>query len=210
MQFQQGVSGSARRARGVVLLAGMAGALLLAGCRHHRHGVVLASSAAAGADADALRFHLAQAEARPGEGGALRSWTASYDAGGKTAKFRIELALRPPEGSAPISFTSGAFAREAGSDPTVFLRDLARVLEAKAKPKPGRRLDRLPFTAALLEVPSGEGAGAKVGRIATKVFVAEGAGEFYLNLDPAAGVGEITMKDPDYGDTVVRELARVL
>jgi hypothetical protein len=46
--------------------------------------------------------------------------------------------------------------------------------------------------------------------IATKVFVADGEGEFFLNLDPVAGVGEIALKDSDYGDIVMKELVKVL
>jgi len=45
--------------------------------------------------------------------------------------------------------------------------------------------------------------------IATKVFVADGEGEFVLNLNSKKGSGEISMKDTDYGNVVLRELSRV-
>jgi hypothetical protein len=220
MQLQRSGMSPARGRRATVVLAGLAGMLLLPGCRHHRHPAGTVVTASPAGEGDALRFHLRELEAQAGDGGEVRSWVGSYDAGGKTARFRIELTLRPPEANTPIAFTTGAFGREAGSESSTFLKELGRVLEAKAKPKPGRRLDRLPFTAALLGAPSshssagrgetGPAPAPKDERIMTKVFVADGAGEFYLNLDPANGVGEITMKDPDYGDTVVKELARVL
>jgi hypothetical protein len=222
MQLRQSTTGRGPRAC-VALAAGLAGLLLLSGCRHHgaKSGAEAKRTSPAGAsESDGLRFQVREVEARPTDEGEARAWTASYDAGGKTARFRIELILHAPESDSPIAFTTGSFARESGSDPSQFLKDLGRILEAKAKPKPARPVDRLTFTAALLGTtppPAPEtGAGASPaphpghGRIATKIFVADGAGEFYLNLESAAGVGEILMKDPDYGETVVKELSRVL
>ena len=46
--------------------------------------------------------------------------------------------------------------------------------------------------------------------IAVKVFVADGEGEFYLNLSPSDGQGEISIKDEECGDIVVQELATIL
>lgn len=45
--------------------------------------------------------------------------------------------------------------------------------------------------------------------IATKVFVADSEGEFFLNLNSKGGSGEISIKDPEYGNVVLRELSRV-
>lgn len=45
--------------------------------------------------------------------------------------------------------------------------------------------------------------------IATKVFVADGAGEFFLNVNSKESRGEISIKDPEYGNVVLRELSRV-
>jgi hypothetical protein len=45
--------------------------------------------------------------------------------------------------------------------------------------------------------------------IAVKLFLADGEGEVYLNINPAIGQGEFTTKDPEYGEVVLRELASV-
>jgi hypothetical protein len=45
--------------------------------------------------------------------------------------------------------------------------------------------------------------------IALKLFLADGEGEVYMNLDPVAGQGEFAAKDPEYAEVVLRELARV-
>jgi hypothetical protein len=110
----------------------------------------------------------------------------------------------------------------------------------RVPPSPRQKEGQLPFTAAILcqglSRSQGEpttlirtaknqpselaGTGAEIAGsfnrkpkgtwIATKVFVADGEGEFFLNLDPAGGIGEITLKDSDYGDIVMKELAKVL
>src|SRR5262249_61735060 len=63
----------------------------------------------------------------------------------------------------------------------------------------------------------GPGAGVSAGAftseprgdwIATKVFVGDDAAEFYLNLNSKEGSGEISIKDPEYGDAALRELSR--
>lgn len=169
-----------------------------------------------------------------------RIWLAKYEAEGKTARFQIKLALKPPRGNAPFVMTDGLLYREPGSDATVLLRDLARALEAKAAPKGVAKQEKLPFEAAILgqamsrsdgertvvgsatpdSAPgSGNGASSVAGSFSTeprgswitsKLFLADGEGEVYLNLDPAGGVGEFSIKDPEYGATVVKELAKVL
>jgi len=45
-----------------------------------------------------------------------------------------------------------------------------------------------------------------------KIFIGEGdqEGEVFLNFNLAIRKGQLSMKDPDYGDLVLRELAKVL
>jgi len=45
-----------------------------------------------------------------------------------------------------------------------------------------------------------------------KIFIGEGdqKGEVFLNLNPVLGKGQFSIKDPDYGDTVLGQLASVL
>ena len=44
----------------------------------------------------------------------------------------------------------------------------------------------------------------------TKVFLADGEGEVFLNLNPKEEIGEFSVKDEEYGSVVVTELAKVL
>jgi hypothetical protein len=46
--------------------------------------------------------------------------------------------------------------------------------------------------------------------IAMKIFLANGEGEVFLNLNPGASKAEFSIKDSDYGDVVLAELARIL
>ena len=45
-----------------------------------------------------------------------------------------------------------------------------------------------------------------------KIFIGEGdqEGEVFLNLNPVLAKGQFSIKDPDYGDIVLRQLASVL
>jgi hypothetical protein len=46
--------------------------------------------------------------------------------------------------------------------------------------------------------------------VAAKLFLGDGEGEVFLNLDPIGGYGELSMKDEAYGDAVLHELGRLL
>ena len=129
--------------------------------------------------------------------------------------------LKPPTNDSPFVFTKGALVREAVSDGDWFLAELARVLAAKEVPKNPDAVERLEFDAAVLgtELSRQAGADQLAGSftsqppghwIATKVFVADGEGEFFLNLNPAGGWGEISIKDEEYGDAVIEALAPIL
>ena len=45
--------------------------------------------------------------------------------------------------------------------------------------------------------------------IAFTLFLSDGEGEVYININPVAGLGEFTTKDPEHGEVVFRELATV-
>ena len=45
---------------------------------------------------------------------------------------------------------------------------------------------------------------------AMKLFLADGEGEVFLNINARDGVGEFSIKDEDYATIVVTELAKVL
>jgi hypothetical protein len=224
---------------GVVVL-GLAAVVLLTGCRSRTVGAAAGTAESVMSAPGSVMFRIKeQGSVRRGEA-ETRIWLASYEAEGKTARFQIKLTLKPPSGDIPFAMTNGTLYREPGSDSTVLLRDLARVLEAKAVPKGAAKQEKLPFQVAILgqgmsrsdgkrmvigssapDVAPGPGEGTpsfagsfsaepKGSWITTKVFLADGEGEVYLNLDPAGGVGEFSIKDPEYGDIVMKELAKVL
>jgi hypothetical protein len=170
------------------------------------------------ASADALLFRI---EALPDAGGTRKAWLATYDAGGRTARFHIELDLKAPGRGSPFTFTSGAFVREPGSDGTQLMSDLARALGGTRPAPSSNGVERLAFEAALLgrDLSRGRGSDQYAGAftsspkgtwIATKVFLADGEGEVFLNLDPVGGWGEFAAKEPEYARSVLGELSRVL
>ena len=44
----------------------------------------------------------------------------------------------------------------------------------------------------------------------SKLFFGNGDAELFLNLNQAIQKGEFSMKDPDYGDYLIAQLARIL
>ena len=77
-------------------------------------------------------------------------FAASYTSQGKTAKFRIELGAPEAPEKTNFAFGKGRFVAEPGSEPEVFLSDLAKALEAKKVPKKSSRSADLPFEYAIL------------------------------------------------------------
>ena len=43
-----------------------------------------------------------------------------------------------------------------------------------------------------------------------KIFFGDDEAEVFLNANPVSGKAEFSIKDPDYGDQVLAELAKVL
>lgn len=155
----------------------------------------------------------------------VRSWIAIHNSGGKTARFRIELGpAMPTEAKTTggeilkmrLSFGKGAFLPESGSDPSVFLTELVEALEAKTLPAKVQKVARLPFEFVELgtnQSRSSNGSFADTPRgdwILMKVFLGNDEGEVFLNIDPVSGKGEFSIKDSEYGDFVVAQLAKIL
>ncbi len=146
---------------------------------------------------------------------------AIHTAEGKTAKFRIELGPATPSEAKDtkdfrFSFGAGRFASETGSDPTVFLAELKKALEAKSLPKNVQKVPSVQFDFAVLGENQSRGKDGGFsdhprGNWTTiKIFLAHGEGEVFLNINPKLGKGEFAIKDSDYGDIVLAELAKVL
>ena len=165
---------------------------------------------------ESVVFKLAAAAATtPGRVG----WLATYETGGKVARFRIELEPEPRGASLPAFVRCGLF-REPGSDASVLLRDLARALGGRVPPT-GPGVEALEVSAVLLgrdlsrggqgsRVAGAFGSEPKGTWVSTKLFLGDGESEVFLNLDPIGRYGEFSMKDPAYGGAVLRELGRLL
>lgn len=142
-------------------------------------------------------------------------WLATYDSPHGQARFLIS--FQGSFSQSAVSIANGTIQRVSGSQPQAFLEQLARALGAKGKVPSAKRANRLVFDTVILGAqqtriaPEGGFVSKPPGNwIVTKLFLANGAGEVYLNLNLKDGVGEFSMKDEEYADVVLRELASVL
>jgi hypothetical protein len=142
-------------------------------------------------------------------------WLCVHTAGGKMARFRIRIEPAKPMDGGMFS-GRGQFLSEPDSDPSAFLLQLKAGLLAKNLPQNVARERSVPFKLVIsgrnmahAERTGLSGVGTWTG---AKLFFGSGEGEsqVFLNLDPAHHIGEFSMKDEDYGDGVLRELAKVL
>lgn len=174
---------------------------------------VILGSAHAQEDVYAVQFKIVQTSGA----GNQSEWVASYDRGGSTAKFVISIANSSPSGER-FSFSKGAIKHVAGSQPQQFLERLSLALGGKGKVPSAMNVDILPFDIAVLGTRQSRAPGAGGGFtsrpqgdwITMKIFLAQGTGEVYLNLNSAKGIGEFSVKDEDYAEVVLRELRSVL
>jgi hypothetical protein len=149
-----------------------------------------------------------------------RDWLASYTDERGTTKFRIELgpAATSDDKSSPASSGKGRFLAEAGSDPIPLLDSLKKALEAKHMPTNIRKTEALTFDYVSLgenqtRLADGSFGGKPKGDwTAMKIFLGQGknAGEVFLNFNGVAHQAEFSIKDPEYGDIVIEQLAKVL
>ncbi len=148
---------------------------------------------------------------------------ANYTSQGRTAKFRVEFGPAKTVGASdskdfPMRAGEGRFVPEPGSDASVLLFDLKKALEANVLPAKVQRLESLPFTFVnigedLSQAASGGFNSAPPGNwTAMKLFIGEGEQEaqVFLNINPVIKKGQFSIKDPDYGDLVLAQLAKVL
>jgi hypothetical protein len=146
----------------------------------------------------------------------MQSWSATYGDSGKVARFRIELDRKQkPMGNGVLS-GDGRLLSQPASDASAFLEKLKTSFEAKGLPKKVAKVQSLPFKFVVLgehlsQASEGGFFMEPPGNwIAMKIFLADGKAEVFLDLNPAIGKGEFLIKDPDYGDAVLAELAKVL
>lgn len=118
----------------------------------------------------------------------------------------------------PMKVGEGRFVAEPGSDASGLLYDLKKALEAKSLPSKVQRLESLPFTFVNIGDNLSQAAtgGFNVelpgSWTAIKIFIGEGEqeAEVFLNINPVIGKEQFSIKDPDYGDLVLAQLAKVL
>lgn len=159
----------------------------------------------------------------PVSNGTASQWFGTYASQGKIAKFRIELgkarAATSDEGRQfKITSGEGRFVPEPGSDSTVLLIELRKALQAKTEVQPALMKTTVTFTFAKIgdNLSQAEGGGFAANPTgnwtALKLFFGEGdqESEVFLNINPRTRKGQFSIKDPDYGDLVLKELSKVL
>ncbi len=148
-------------------------------------------------------------------------WSATYARDGHTARFTFRLDKSQPLASgSPLGFGHGSFFAVPLSDNAALLEALQTMLQAKHAPKQASRVSELAFTYADLgngmsRLPDGGYTGKPRGHWrATKLFLhspgSDEDQEVFFNVNPELHKGEFSIKDPDYGDGVLAQLARVL
>lgn len=98
------------------------------------------------------------------------------------------------------------------------MADLKKALEAKTAPANIRRVKELPFTYVNLGDNLSQALGGGFNPsppgdwTAIKIFIGQGEqeAEVFVNFNAAIGKGQFSIKDPDYGDLVLNQLATVL
>lgn len=142
-----------------------------------------------------------------------------YQSGGKTARFRMEWRQSGLlSGDIPIAAADGRFLAVEGSDNSALLNDLKKALEAKEIPQKVSRVKELPFDAVLLgdhqtrDTSGGYHDEPRGDWILLKLFLPKGGddGEVFLNINPVLGKAEFSIKDEEYGNYLLGQLAKVL
>jgi|HubBroStandDraft_4_1064222.scaffolds.fasta_scaffold164389_2 hypothetical protein len=145
-------------------------------------------------------------------------YDCTYQARGTTARFRVQIAQGAMSGEIPTASMEGKFLAVAGSDDTALLEDLEKTLDAKQSVKNVTKIPDLAFDGVVLgerqrRNPSGGYFSSPPGDwTTTKIFLPKGGddGEVFFNFNPVLDKGEFSIKDSDYGDYVLKELAKVL
>lgn len=145
-------------------------------------------------------------------------YDCTYQSRGAVARFRLQFAAGAMSGEIPMAPAEGKFLAVAGSNDAMLLEDLKRILEAKQPVKNASKIPELAFDAVVLgqkqsRLPSGSYSNNPPGDwTVTKIFLPKGGdeGEVFFNFNPVLGKAEFSIKDSDYGDYVLTELAKVL
>ncbi len=156
-------------------------------------------------------------------GDGSQQWIATYNSPGKVAKFRMDFGAAetlPGKTAAEPSVKSGegSLLPEPGSDSSLLLADLQKVLQAKTVPAAPQAKTTVPFTYIYLAENlsrAGDGgfnANPPGNWTALKLIFGDGdrESEILMHLNASAKKGQFSMKDPRYGDLALSELAKAL
>lgn len=142
-------------------------------------------------------------------------WMVTYTDGGTATKFQIALNHATSSSNGVMAAGKGEFTSLPDSDPTALLETMRTTLKAKHMPNHAEKVESLPFEFGLLgENQSRTADGAfhtlpKGNWTATKLFLANDQAEVYFNFNPVIHKAEFAIKDPQYGDKVLAEFAKV-
>jgi hypothetical protein len=160
-----------------------------------------------------LSFSLLGPEAEPNSD--ATRFHATYRAEGKVARFDFELNIKQPSADG-LQF--GRFIAVPGSESSVLLLNLKKTLEAKKSPVSTQRAAEIPFAFILLgndmshSVDGGMSSDPRGHWTTLKLFIGheKDESEVFLNYNASLHKGEFSIKDAEYGDTLLRYLAKVL
>jgi hypothetical protein len=125
-------------------------------------------------------------------------------------------------GDTPYRFVRASLAHRDGCHPQSLLKALADAHGLKRVPRAGRREATLSLDAAIFgtqlsrgavtrDVIAGEFTSARRGSwTVLKLFFGDDEAEVFLALDAASRRADLLVKDPEYGEPLLRELGRVL
>ncbi len=142
-------------------------------------------------------------------------WMVTYADGAAATKFQITLKPPAASNSGVMASGKGEFTSLPDSDPTALLGALRPVLHAKRMPNHAEKVESLPFDYALLgadQSRTADGAFHKLPKgnwTATKLFLANDQAEIYFNYNPVIHKAEFSIKDPEYGDRLLAEFAKI-
>jgi hypothetical protein len=199
--------------------------ILVSSCSRASHDVPSESSTSLPSNASSTgqfepgAFRVANLGTTPD--GTYSRYMASTGGTPPTCQFELRIEKSSSIRDARFAFAEAAVLREPGSDCTMFLRALAKHLGFNGKLPDPAPVDRLAASLAILGVNQSRSAGA--GEVAgsfsstppgnwtaMKLFLADGEGEVFLNINARDSVGEFSIKDEDYATIVVTELAKIL
>jgi hypothetical protein len=175
-------------------------------------------SASAASDPASLRpgaFRITETSATPDGGTRYLAQTSA------TCSFDIVFARPQTPADSPFGIARATLARRTGADCSPFLRALAPTLGFKgALPNPSPAAALVASVAILgvhqsrsheaPEAGGGFSSNPPGSWTVTKLFLNDGEGELFLNVNAAEGIGELSPKDEGYANVVVRELAKIL